>query len=311
MTCIDKPGVYDISAEEYHADPCPEPSLSNSIAKLLVTRTPRHAWAAHPRLNPGFERQDAEKFDLGSAAHSLMLHDPQAFEIIDAADWRTKEAKAARERARDAGKIPLLTEQWERTQMMVRSARRQLDTHQEAADAFTNGAPEKTLIWQEGDVWCRARLDWLPNAGAIFDDYKTTAASADPDAWVRILYGIGFDMQAAFYRRGIKALKLARDPEFRFIVQELDEPFALCAIGLAPSALDLADHKVARALDIWNTCRKANVWPGYPDHTCYIEAPPWHEAQFLARDERADDTLRRAKPTREQLQQAMEAQAPL
>lgn len=312
---IDQPGVYDISAEEYHADPCLAPSLSNSIAKILVSQTPRHAWAAHSRLNPAFEPEEEAKFDLGKTAHSLMLHDPQLFEIVDAADWRTKEAKAARESARLTGRIPILKDQWERTQMMVRSARSQLAVHEDAADAFTDGEPEKTLIWKEGDIWCRARLDWKPNnpeKRRIFDDYKSTAASAGPDEWSRILYSCDLDMQSAFYRRGIKALGLCRDPMFRYIVQENYEPFALCAIALTPAAVDLAEHKVARALDIWGTCLKSDLWPGYPNRTCYIDPPAWHEAQILARDERADEFLKRfsRKPSAESLKRSMEIQAP-
>ena len=38
-------GIYtDISAARYHADPAQEPSLSSSIAKIIVTETPRLAW---------------------------------------------------------------------------------------------------------------------------------------------------------------------------------------------------------------------------------------------------------------------------
>lgn len=313
---INTPGVYDITAEEYHADPCPEPSLSNSIAKILVSQTPRHAWQAHVRLNPAFEPEEESKFNLGKAGHSLMLGDPQDFEIVDASDWRTKDAKQARDNATLAGRIPILKDQWVRTQMMVRSARSQLAAHEDAADAFTDGQPEKTLIWKEGPVWCRARLDWLPNnpkKHRVFDDYKTTAASAGPDEWSRVVYGCDFDMQSAFYRRGIKALGLCNDPLFRYIVQENYEPFALCAIALTPAAVDLAEHKVARALDIWGTCLKANVWPGYPNRTCYIDPPAWHEAQFLARDERAADVLHQSahRPDPETLKRSMEAQAPL
>src|SRR5262245_291549 len=158
-----KPGVYDLSSEDYHRDPCPEPSLSSSIAKLLVNSTPLHAWTAHPRLNPDFIRDEAEKFDIGKACHSLILHNVQSFEIIDAEDWRTKEARAKRDAARNAGKIPLLTEQWVRVAAMAHAARIQLNRHREASDAFTNGTPEQTLIWREGPTWCRSRLDWRPN----------------------------------------------------------------------------------------------------------------------------------------------------
>lgn len=32
------PGIHDISAEDYHADPAPAPSLSSSIAKLIIQK---------------------------------------------------------------------------------------------------------------------------------------------------------------------------------------------------------------------------------------------------------------------------------
>jgi hypothetical protein len=62
-----------ISADAYHADPAPAPSLSSSIAKTILHQTPRHAWFEHPRLNPNFEPKDDSKFDLGSVAHELLL----------------------------------------------------------------------------------------------------------------------------------------------------------------------------------------------------------------------------------------------
>lgn len=294
MRPIDRPGVYEISAEAYHADPCPEPSLSASIAKILVNKTPLHAWTAHPRLNEDFEPVEEEKFDIGNACHSLILRDPKAFEIIHAPDWRTAIAREKREYARVQGKIPLLEDQWVRVEAMAYSARLQLSRHHEAKEAFTNGKPEQTLIWREGDAWCRARIDWLPNAGRFYDDYKSTAASADPHAYTRILWNIGHDIQAAFYRRGIKKLGLCDDPVFRFIVQETQTPHALSVIGLTPGALELADHKVARAIDIWQTCTRSNQWPGYSLRTCYAELPAWAEAQFMARDSAAHDMAREA-----------------
>ena len=45
---IGKAGIYTLSAEAYHADPCPEPSLSASIANVLLQRSPAHARIQHP-----------------------------------------------------------------------------------------------------------------------------------------------------------------------------------------------------------------------------------------------------------------------
>ena len=45
-----EPGIHVWSHEEYLSDPCPEPSLSRSIADILMAQSPLHAWCAHPRL---------------------------------------------------------------------------------------------------------------------------------------------------------------------------------------------------------------------------------------------------------------------
>jgi hypothetical protein len=66
-------GIHDISAEAYHADPAPVPSLSSTLARLILNRSPRHAWTAHPRLNPDYEGKDSKTFDIGRAAHRAVL----------------------------------------------------------------------------------------------------------------------------------------------------------------------------------------------------------------------------------------------
>lgn len=301
---ITAPGVYDMTADEYHADPCAEPSLSSSIAKMLVTpgTTPLHARHDCPRLNPAYEPEERSIFDLGAAAHSLFLGDPRDFEVCDFPDWRAKGAPFAREQARKAGKIPILTKHWERTIEMVQAARAQLDGHEEGP-LFTDGKPEQTIVWRDGDVWCRARLDWMPKSANLYPDYKSTGASADADCWSRTMYGMGADMQAAFYLRGIRALRLSDRPEWRFVVQENYAPFALSVIGLTPGALDLAERQVERAIEIWGECRRRNTWPGYPRRTCWIEVPTYHEERIMARETREHEA--------EKLQQAREAQKPL
>ena len=67
------PGIYEIPATEYHADPCPEPSLSASVARTLIDRSPLHAWMQHPKLGGQQEEKPAARMSLGSAAHSVIL----------------------------------------------------------------------------------------------------------------------------------------------------------------------------------------------------------------------------------------------
>ncbi len=281
-----QPGIFDgVDAAVYHADKFTDvPSLSASIARILVGKSPAHARAAHPVLNPDLERKDDAKFDLGSAAHALFLEGEDVIFTVLAADWRTKEAKEARDAARADGKIPLLLQQAGDVRSMVAEARTQLDKHRAKPPLFKSGKPEQTLVWEEENgVLCRARLDWLRDDHTAIDDYKTTSASADPDKWTRTMYGMGADMQVAFYMRGVELLTGIR-PVFRYAVQETYPPYALSVVDLAPSALALAEQKVEKAIEMWGFCLEKDFWPAYPEQVASIEVPTYEEMKWLEKE---------------------------
>lgn len=277
---IDTPGVYQISAEEYHRDPVTMPSLSSSIAHRLIAHSPLHAWHAHPRLNPAYAPEVSDAFDLGTAAHAFLLGGEDGrFVIIDADDYRKPASRALRDAARLRGHIPILRDRWPTLQAITDAARRQLAAHdQDGPVPLTGGKAEQALIWREGETWCRARIDWLHDGHRWIDDYKTTSVSAHPEQWSRNLFSMGYDVQAAFYRRGVKAL-YGIDATFRFIVRRAGHS-ALSVIALAPDALALAEKKVEFALTRWAECLRTNTWPGYPDVTCWAELPPWEEMRW-------------------------------
>jgi PDDEXK-like domain of unknown function (DUF3799) len=274
------------TAAEYHADPVtPGPSLSASIAHRLLSQSPHHAWWNHPKLNPAFEPEVSGAFDLGTAAHALLLEGQGPFAVIEADDYRSAAAKMAREVARAAGRIPLLRDQWPAVQAMVDMCHVQLAHHQATPAPFTAGKPEQTIIWTEdmGRITCRARLDWLADDYKTIDDYKTVSGSANPMVWTRnTIWALGHDVQAAFYCRAVKALT-GIEPEFRFVVQETFAPYALSVIGLMPSAMAMARRKVEQAIGIWNECVNAGTWPGYVREVAYAEAPPWELAKLEER----------------------------
>lgn len=281
------PGAYRIPAAQYHEDPAERPSLSASNAHVLLSRSPRHAWVNHPRMNPKYRREHSTDFDLGNAAHAVLLGDQVSVEVIQALDWRTNAAKEARDAARAAGKLPLLENQYHRAKAMATSAHVQLGVH-EVGDVFSNGTPEVTLIWRDGDVWCRALLDYCPEppekAKALYD-YKTTSGAAHPDSLTSRLLGTGADIQAAFYRRGFKAI-YGRDVAFRFVVQEIDQPHALSVVELDEGAMFVADCKVDEALALWSRCVRENRWPSYPARVATIGLPQWYENGQMQREER-------------------------
>lgn len=279
--------VLEIPAADYHLDlVADQPTLSKSIIQILLTSSPAHAFAAHPKLNPDLVRKEEAKYDVGTAAHAVLLEGREnAVAVIDADSWRTNAAKEVRDHARAEGRVPLLAHDWADVQAMVAAVHTQLEALTAAPPLFTDGLPEQTLVWEEDGVVCKARLDWLRDDNSAIDDLKTTGASAAPETYSRTLLGIGGDLQAAFYLRGCRAV-FGRAPAFRFAVVETSPPYGLTVFSIAPDALALADAKIDYALHVWRKCLETERWPAYPKRVCYVQSPGWAEQQWADREYR-------------------------
>lgn len=281
---IKKNGIYDIPAELYHADPCVTPSLSASVAKILIARTPFHARYMHPRLNPAFKSKEAENFDVGKAAHDALLEGVNRIEIIKFDNWKTNASKEQRDAARAKGLIPLLEKNYDRVAIMVQIAIAAIANCEDLSGiTLADGKAEQTLVWQDVGTWCRSRLDWLANDRTLILDYKTTGGSAHPSDWTRSgIENMGGDIQAAFYTRGLRCAKNV-DAKFVFMVQEIDPPYPVSFIGMPPSFLALGDQKVNAAIAQWADCLRTDKWPAYPNRIVYPEAPAYAEARYIER----------------------------
>lgn len=275
-----KPGIYSIGSDIYHADPCELPSLSASIAKVIWNQTALHAWHQHPRLNPDFEYKDSGKFDAGSACHDVLLEgDTGKIQVIAANDWRTNAAKDARTQAYADGRIPLLTHQ-AATVFAMRDAALQFLARSELAFIMNDGTSEQTLISKYGDIWLRSRLDRLSSDRRVIMDYKTTGSSAHPEEFTkRMVFNLGYDIQAAMYHHQNAATGGPEDATYIWLVQEDTEPYACSLVGASPAILDHGDIKLGYAMDIWSQCQASGLYPGYPERVAYGEIPPWELAR--------------------------------
>jgi hypothetical protein len=273
---------------DYHADPAPQPSLSSSLAHVLLTESPRHAWAKHPRLNPAYKRVEDEKFDIGNAVHALLL---QGFELADVGEWdewRTNAAKEWVAETRAAGKIPLRAKDGRRVLAVVASVREELAAIAADPPLLQEGVPESVHVWEEEGIWLRSKLDWLRSDVLAIDDLKTTSRSADPLMYAQRLYKTGGDVQAAFYRRAVRQA-FGVDAPFRWIVVETNPPYAVSAITPAADVLALGEAKVDYAVVYWRELLEeygtAGPWPAYPREVVRANLPPLEETRWLERKE--------------------------
>lgn len=300
---IEAPGIYtEISHADYHADPVgPAPSLSATIAKLLVLKSPRHAWLQHPRLNKAkaleVEKLDRKK-DIGSATHKLVLGAGQTIKVLNFENYLSGAAKRAREQALAEGVLPLLTEDFEKADETAKAIRAELVGT--ALDGILDdGDPETTLVWQDvGGIWCRSRLDFLPAAarqgGFIKVPDVKTNGGADLEKWNRTAFDIGANIQAAFYERGLRALIPGiRGVEFLFAVAEQEEPHGVRVFGMGGEALEKARGYVDLAMAAWAACLASSQWPGYAKETTYLDEPVYYALSMEMRRMIFLDRIRR------------------
>jgi hypothetical protein len=281
--------LLNISAKDYHANAfSPVPCYSNSIGKIIINQSPRHAWAAHPLLNPEYEAKDSSKFDLGTAAHASLLEGLDICEVCDFPDWRTNDAKAARDAARAAGKIPLLKKDYPALAKMYDAAQEAIHNCADLSGLrLEDGKPEQTIYVVDGDTHIKMRLDWLSDQCDVILDYKSTEVQS-PRAWMRTLANSGYDMQGALYSQGVEALT-GKPPKFIFLVQETNPPYAAYFVGLSGEYQALGLQKTLVALGLWKDCMRTGFWPPYPPRIMYPDLPPYIEAEWIERQMQHED----------------------
>lgn len=282
---ITKAGIYQIPAAQYHADMLfDRPSLSNSISKILAAETPRHAWTAHPRLNPNHKEIEKTSFDRGSAAHALLLEGEDRMTVIHQDSYRTNLAKELRDAARAQGKHPILEKDYDPIYEMVSVAKDAIRNCQDLGGlTLQDGNAEQVFAWIEGDTCMRSRIDWMSNDRRLILDFKTTEASANPADWERTMLNGWGDLQPAFNLRGNIATGGPEDAKFVWLVQEVQPPFACCFIGVTNELLALGQQKVNAAMEIWRECMASNKWPAYPARIHWLSPPAWAEAKWAER----------------------------
>lgn len=275
---VTEPGVYEMPAEDYHADPVPVGSLSSSGAKRLLP-------PSCPALFKHGPKPASRAMEHGTAAHTIVLGSGPGLVRIEADSWRKDATKQAAEEARAAGLVPVLAAAHDRILGMAEALRR----HKSAALLFApgSGLAEQSAFWHDrdytvggGPLWRRARLDWWPHGTPggliIVPDYKTSSR-ADPEFVARQMANMGYYQQGAWYRDAVLAFRPGAEVRFVLVVQETDPPYLVGCYNIHPRSLDEGAAKNRRAMEVWRDCMETGVWPGHNPYEDIqtLELPRW------------------------------------
>lgn len=268
-----EPGVYDITADAYHADPVPGGSLSSTGARrLLAPSCP--ALFRHEQLHG---QAPKKHFDLGTAVHTLALGDGPDLVRIDHPNYQTKAAQQQRDEARTLDQVPLLPHEMQQVQDMTAV----LLAHPRAGELLApgTGEPEQTYLWvdEHTGVACRARPDWANDDDIV--DLKTTD-DPNPEAIQRAIWKWRYHQQRGWYVDGHRAV-IGRTPRFTFIFQGKQPPYLVTVVELDPAAELIGDLRNRQARERYATCRANDTWPDYGNHTHVLALPAYAEKREI------------------------------
>ncbi len=239
------------------------PRLSATIAKILLERSPLHAWQAHRLLGGGDDKESSEAQNTGKILESYILgHKSETIAILDFKDFRTKAAQTARDEAEAAGKTVMLAEDEKPFIEAADAIRKNLSDR-----GFDfNGVSGLRIEWESDGVACSGELDhFILGRGLIFDLKAVQDASREAISKAMVKYG--WDVQGAAYLDWLRTEHpvVAERGGIGFLFHEKTKPFAVNPKMLRGQMLELGESKWNRAKRIWKKCMATGVWPGYPD----------------------------------------------
>jgi hypothetical protein len=234
----------DIPNEVYHS----EVGISSSTLRKF----------GHSQLHAVNEVQKTtDAMNFGTAAHYMLVEGEQAYNQEVAVLMGSPYTKAYKENKADM---------LERYDCVIKEAE---DTHIKGmkaniideADMYLQAEgklPEASFFWYEDKVLCKCRPDLicppfkdLYKPGEIYVvDYKTTN-SCDPKEFADSVKYWGYDMQAAWYRRGMEKAGYSVK-EFAFVAQEKVPPYASKIFVITDEQMDKAWDKMQVFLDAYN-----------------------------------------------------------
>lgn len=299
---ITEPGLYRISLERHHSQPCDGVSVTSGVLRAMELQTPADVWAFH-LLNPRrFQKTDTDPMRLGRAMAAYVEGGEeglgQSFAVLPeerprrptaqqlaayAAGTATETGAASVEfwAAVEADTRDYITaEEWSLLRDMGEAL-----AADPAAAAVMSGVPEVTMAWRDEatGIWCLARPDTINFDGTV-TDYKKMSSKGRPFSHRVVDHAItdrGYDMQLAFAAEGMEQT-LGHWPETAAIIAQYDSPpYHVILREILEEDLRFGQFRNHRALHRFAECLQSGIWPGPGVDTAAYQRPDWQRDMLI------------------------------
>ncbi|MDP2762198.1 MAG: PD-(D/E)XK nuclease-like domain-containing protein [Sideroxyarcus sp.] len=266
--------VRNLPIKDYHAG---EEISHSGIVKLL--KSPEH----YLQYKNG-EDESTPAMEFGSAFHAFIL-EPEVFAkeyvLVPKFDKRTTAGKeaAAKWDEENVGKTPLAADQIEALTAM----RTSVSKHVGASKLLSKGEAESSLFWTDEitGLKCRIRPDWYSQQSEdwLVDGHVTdlkSCVSANKTDFAKAAANLGYDIQAAFYIDGVKAVT-GKSVDFVFIAVEKTAPYSTACYKASQEMIEVGRAKYRGALELLKWCQENKQYPGYQPNGEIetIDLPRW------------------------------------
>tara|TARA_Y100001973_G_C5198248_1_gene335804 strand:+ start:2232 stop:3077 length:846 start_codon:yes stop_codon:yes gene_type:complete len=255
-----------ISSSEYHS----HPNDSSSNVRAILDNDKKYILQKE-----GGSITESKALVEGTVVHTYFGERDLMWEQYvlrpDGLSFSTKEGKAWK--AEEAKGRTILDSEWGyKLEKMEESF-----NASPAKDLYTDdGLKEKSFFWEDlHEINCKCRPDWISKDYKTLIDLKTTV-SAEPRAFKRSIQKYRYDIQAAFYMRGIEMSTGVKPENFYFIAMEKVAPFCIGVYRIAPLWLSIGWNEVEEALFRINSLKERGMKPiDYTPEVMDLNPPTW------------------------------------
>lgn len=282
--------VDDMPNETYHE----HQSVSSSFLREMHRTCPKkvfHGSVFDPDREKNREIVSKLCFDLGSAAHDLVLQGDKFFEFNFVApetyiDEKTKEEKPFIDKRGNKwknlqkdnpDKVVLLHKEFQDVKTMADAVM----NHELGQVVFQDGVAERSLFWVDDDtgVHCRCRPDFLPHDLSDIPDFKTTADASLKGVKKSIAQNL-YNMQHAFYVKGIEKVYSVRPERFYFLFEEVKPPHCITIAFPDQESAKRGAQLNKKYMTQTAHSLQSGIWPEYASEAVSCTLPIWDQMEL-------------------------------